>query len=144
MTIYEIDSQILDCIDEETGEVLDIERLEKLMQDKENKIEAVALWYKNTVAEADAIKAEIANLRARKEHDEKLAENLKIYLSNVLDGEKFKTPKVSISYITSIPTTISEIYPDLKFFQTKNRRFKKNIRPFCTVSCNFGRKISYL
>ena len=60
-----------------------------------------------------------------KEHDEKLAENLKIYLSNVLDGEKFKTPKVSISYITSIPTTISEIYPDLKFFQTKNRRFKK-------------------
>ena len=44
MTIYEIDSQILECIDEETGEVLDVERLEKLMQDKENKIEAVALW----------------------------------------------------------------------------------------------------
>ena len=49
MTIYEIDSQILECIDEETGEVLDIERLEKLMQDKENKIEAVALRFKKNI-----------------------------------------------------------------------------------------------
>ncbi len=54
------------------------------------------------------------------------------------------TKPYSRPLITSIPTTISEIYPDLKSFQTKNRRFKKNIRPFCTVSCNFGRKISYL
>lgn len=110
MTIYEIDSQILECIDEETGEVLDIERLEKLMQDKENKIEAVALWYKNTVAEADAIKAEIANLRAREEHDEKLAESLKIYLSNALNGEKFKTPKVSISYRKSSAVEVEDVY----------------------------------
>ncbi len=110
MTIYEIDSQILECIDEETGEVLDVERLEKLMQDKENKIEAVALWYKNTVAEADAIKAEIANLRARKEHDEKLAESLKIYLSNALGGQKFNTPKVSISYRKSSSVEVEDVY----------------------------------
>ena len=50
MNIYEIDSQILSCIDEETGEILDVERLEKLIQDKNNKIESVACWYKNTVA----------------------------------------------------------------------------------------------
>ena len=77
MNIYEIDSQILSCIDEETGEILDTERLEKLIQDRQNKIESVACWYKNVVAEAEAIKAEIAVLKARKEHDEKLAENLK-------------------------------------------------------------------
>ena len=110
MTIYEIDSQILECIDEETGEVLDVERLEKLMQDKENKIEAVALWYKNTVAEADAIKAEIANLRVRKEHDEKLAESLKIYLSNALGGQKFKTPRVSVSYRKSSSVEVEDVY----------------------------------
>lgn len=110
MTIYEIDSQILECIDEETGEVLNVERLEKLMQDKENKIESVALWYKNTVAEADAIKAEIANLRARKEHDEKLAESLKIYLSNALGGQKFKTPRVSVSYRKSSSVEVEDVY----------------------------------
>ena len=30
MNLYEINSQILDCIDPETGEVMDIDRLEKL------------------------------------------------------------------------------------------------------------------
>lgn len=110
MTIYEIDSQILDCIDEETGEVLSVERLEKLMQDKEQKIESVALWYKNTVAEADAIKAEIQNLTARKKHDEKLAESLKVYLSNALGGQKFRTPKVSISYRKSSSVEVEDVY----------------------------------
>ena len=110
MTIYEINSQILDCIDEETGEVLDTERLEKIMQDKASKIESVACWYKNVIAEAEAIKAEIANLTARKKHDEKLAESLKIYLSNALDGEKFKTAKVSISYRKSSSVEVDDVY----------------------------------
>ena len=30
MNLYEINSQILDCIDQETGEVMDIDRLEEL------------------------------------------------------------------------------------------------------------------
>lgn len=110
MNIYEIDSQILDCIDEETGEVLDIERLEQLMQDKHEKIESVALWYKNVVAEAEAIKAEISNLTTRKKRDENLAESLKIYLSNALDGDKFKTPKVSISYRKSSTVEVDDVY----------------------------------
>ena len=110
MTIYEIDSQILDCIDEETGEILDTEKLEQLMQDKQDKIESVACWYKNVVAEAEAIKAEISNLTARKKHDEKLAESLKIYLSNTLDGEKFKTAKVNISYRKSSVVEIDDVY----------------------------------
>ena len=110
MNIYEIDSRIMDCIDEETGEILDVEMLEKLIQDRQNKIENVALWYKNVVAEAEAIKAEIQNLTARKKHDENLAESLKIYLSNVLDGEKFKTPRVSISYRKSSSVEVDDVF----------------------------------
>lgn len=110
MNIYEIDRQILDCIDEETGEILDVERLEKLIQDKQNKIESVACWYKNIVAESEAIKAEISNLRERKAHDDKLAENLKKYLFNTLCGEKFKTSKVSISYRKSSTVEVDDVY----------------------------------
>lgn len=110
MNIYEIDRQILDCIDEETGEILDVERLEKLIQDKQNKIESVACWYKNIVAESEAIKAEISTLRERKAHDDKLAENLKKYLFNALCGEKFKTSKVSISYRKSSTVEVDDIY----------------------------------
>lgn len=128
MNIYEIDSQILSCIDEETGEILDIERLEKLIQDKNNKIESVACWYKNTVAEAEAIKAEISNLKARKERDEKLAENLKRYISDVLDGEKFKTAKVSVSYRKSSSVEVDDVYrlPD-EFLTYKAPEPKKSL-----------------
>lgn len=28
MTLYEIDSAIMDCVDEETGEIIDLEKLE--------------------------------------------------------------------------------------------------------------------
>lgn len=128
MNIYEIDSQILSCIDEETGEILDIERLEKLIQDKNNKIESVACWYKNVVAEAEAIKAEISNLKARKERDEKLAENLKRYISDVLDGEKFKTAKVSISYRKSSSVEVDDVYrlPD-EFLTYKAPEPKKSL-----------------
>lgn len=34
MNLYEINSQILDCIDQETGEVMDIDRLEELNMGK--------------------------------------------------------------------------------------------------------------
>ena len=36
MNLYEINSQILDCIDPETGEVMDIDRLEKLNMAKQD------------------------------------------------------------------------------------------------------------
>lgn len=128
MNIYEIDSQILSCIDEETGEILDVERLEKLIQDKNNKIESVACWYKNTVAEAEAIRNEISNLKARKERDEKLAENLKRYISDVLDGEKFRTPKVSVSYRKSSSVEVDDVYrlPD-EFLTYKAPEPKKSL-----------------
>lgn len=131
MTIYDIESSILECIDEETGEILDVKRLEQLMQDKEKKIESVALWYKNVVAESSAIKAEEKNLKERREKSEKLAESLKIYLANVLDGEKFKTSKVNISYRKSSVIEIEDVYSlPAEFLTFKPEVAKADIKSF--------------
>lgn len=58
MRLYEIEQAIMDCIDEETGEIIDLERLNQLMMDKQKKIEGVALWVKNLEADEAAFKKE--------------------------------------------------------------------------------------
>ena len=50
MNLYEINSQILDCIDQETGEVMDIDRLEELNMAKAEKVDNIACWVKNLEA----------------------------------------------------------------------------------------------
>ena len=61
--LYEIRADIEDCIlnatDPETGELVDTEQLDKLMVEHDTKIENVALYIKDSRAEAAAIKAEI-------------------------------------------------------------------------------------
>ena len=46
-SLYEIDFEIMNCIDFETGEVVDVEKLTELQMEREHKIESVALWVKN-------------------------------------------------------------------------------------------------
>ena len=72
MNIYQIDNAImtagdaiLDLVDEETGEITDLDQFEALKAEmdglqmaREQKISNVACWIKNLKAEADAIKAE--------------------------------------------------------------------------------------
>lgn len=101
MTLYEINEAIRNFelnIDEETGELLNADELDALELEKEVKIENIALWIKDLNAEADAIKAEEKNLKQRREATENKAEQLKKYLVYALNGDKFKTSKVSISY----------------------------------------------
>lgn len=107
--LYEIDAQIMECVDFETGEIIDVDRLEALQMEFNNKVEGIALWIKNLVAEAKMVKEEKDNLAARQKACENKAESLKKYLSNALGGEKFKTPKVSISYRKSESVEIENI-----------------------------------
>lgn len=51
MTLYEIDSAIMDCVDEETGEIIDLEKLEALNIERDKKVEGIALAVKNYAAE---------------------------------------------------------------------------------------------
>ena len=98
MTIYEIEQEIMDCIDEETGEIIDLERLEALEMERDRKISNVACWIKDLKAEAEAIKAEKQALEKRQKAAENKAERLKQWLQTVLEGEKFKDARCSISY----------------------------------------------
>lgn len=98
MTLYEINAQIFDLIDPETGELKDYESFAQLQMDREQKIENVALFIKNLEAEAKAIKDEEASLKARREPLENKAKRLRKYLEDALCGEEFKTARCSISY----------------------------------------------
>lgn len=106
MKLYEIDKAILECVDQETGEIIDTEKLSELQMQKDTKVENIALWIKDLLAEADAIKNEKNKLAERQKTAENKATSLKKYLEYVLSGDKFKTPKVSISYRKSESVTI--------------------------------------
>ena len=108
MTIFEIDDAILECIDQETGDIIDIERLESLEMARNEKISNIACWIKELKAEAEAIKAEKQNLEKRQKAAENKAEQLKNYLKMALNGEKYKDARVSISYRKSESVEIAE------------------------------------
>lgn len=101
MNLYEINRAILECVDMETGEIIDFEKLEQLQCDRDTKVENIACWIKNLLSDADQLKQEADKLLQRKKAAENKADSLKRYLSIFLDGEKFKTAKVSVSYIRS-------------------------------------------
>lgn len=109
MKLYEIDQAILECIDPETGEV-DEERLAELQIAKTEKIEQILLWKKDLDAEAKAIADEIKTLTERKQAAEKKAESLKSYVKFILNGEKFSTARVAVSYrkVSSVAITDEE------------------------------------
>lgn len=110
MTLYEINEQITSCcIDTETGEIINEEMLHELTIAFDDKVENIALWIKNLLAEAKAIKEEKDSLAARQKACENKAESLKNYLSSALCGNKFKTPKVSISFRKSESVQVDDM-----------------------------------
>ena len=94
--LYEIDQDILDCVDLETGEILDTEKLDALQMERERKLEGVALWIKDMKAEAAAIKEEADKLTARKKSLDNKIDGLKTWLLMALDGEKLSTPRCKV------------------------------------------------
>ena len=98
MKLYEINQAMLDLVDSETGEILDLDAFDALEMQRDEKIENMALWIKDLRAESDAIKAEELALASRRKASERKIERLKEYLKYILNGEKFKTAKVAISY----------------------------------------------
>ena len=94
--LYDIDTAILDCVDQETGEILDPEKLDALQMEREQKLEGVALWIKDLKAEAEAVKAESDKLIARKKALDNKIDGLKQWLLYALNGEKLKTPRCNV------------------------------------------------
>lgn len=108
MNLYEIDEAITSCIDMETGEIIDMDRLSSLQMERDAKVEGIALWIKNLKAEAEAIKTECDRLSERERAIKNKAESLKRYLSDALCGRKFETPRVKCSFRKTNSVVIEE------------------------------------
>ena len=110
MNLYEIDERILDCVDVETGEIFDIDAFEELSIEREVKIENICLWIKNLTAEAEAIKAEKLALEARQKAKTNKIDSLKRYISTYLEGSKFETARVKVSFRKSESLEYEDVY----------------------------------
>lgn len=80
MTLYEIDSAVMACVDEEKGEILNEEKLNTLLMERSKKLEGVALWIKNLESDAAAIKTERDALDKRMKSAENRAKSLREWL----------------------------------------------------------------
>lgn len=110
MKLYEINQAILNCIDLETGEIIDTEQLDKLQMEREAKLENVACWIKELKAEAEALKAEKMAFAKRQQVAENKMESLKKYLAFALDGNAFKSTRASVTFRKSQAVEITDIY----------------------------------
>ena len=116
--LYEIDQDILDCVDLETGEILDTEKLDALQMERERKLEGVALWIKDLKAEATAVKEEADKLTARKKALDNKIEGLKTWLLMALDGEKLKTPRCNVYQTHNQRVAVADEPALIQFLQT--------------------------
>lgn len=106
MTLYEINDTIRQVLengisyDLETGEILfDDTDLDQLRLDLEQKIENIGIFVKNLRAEAEAMKAEEAALKKRREHKERVADHYADYVKDYLTSQerpRFETTRVLI------------------------------------------------
>ena len=116
--LYEIDQEILDCVDLETGEILDTEKLDALQMERERKLEGVALWIKDMKAEAAAVKEEADKLTARRQALDNKITALKSWLLIALDGGKLKTPRCNVYQTHSQRVAVADEPKLISFLQT--------------------------
>lgn len=109
MNLFEISQEILSMIDPETGEILDYEAFAELQMEKDQKIKNIALWHKNLMAEAKALRDEEKAFAERRKRAENKAESLKRYLDTFLQGEPLKSTEFVVSYRKSEQTIVDDI-----------------------------------
>ena len=109
MTLHEIDNAILECIDEETGEV-DVERLTELQLERDAKVKGVAEWVIELQGDIEKLKYEEGRIALLKTQTHNKIESLKRWLCYALGNESYKgdTFKVSVRKSESV-----ELDPEL-------------------------------
>lgn len=94
----------------ETGEMMSFpEAIEQIEMDKRVKLENIAIWVKNLMSDAAALKIEEENLSKRRRAAEGKIESLKAYLLACMkreDGtfEKFASPRAAITIRRNAPS----------------------------------------
>ncbi len=119
--LYEIDALIEECVDMETGEIIDREKLESLQMEKREKVRNIACWIKNLRSDAAAYAEEEESFYKRKQAALKKAASLEAYLADALHGEKMKDKEFSISYRKSdsvevAPEAVAKLPDEFKVF----------------------------
>ena len=100
-TLYELVKEIENFdlqIDEETGEILNMDELDALQLEKDTKVENICLWIKNLKSDAEAYRTEKKAFEQKIRAAENKAARLTAYVDYILAGDKFKSSKVSVSY----------------------------------------------
>ena len=133
MNLYELTREIelFELPTNEDGEILDEELakdLDALMIERDTKIENIALWIKNLKAEAEAVKTEKDKLAKREKSLSNLADRLKEYLSQNLNGEKFSTPRVVLSWRKSTAVEVDDTFSDERFIKYEPKISKSDIK----------------
>ena len=101
MKLYEIPHEIEALVNEDTGEITDIELFTQLQEEQEQKLANVALWTKNNDSDVEALKQEARNLLDRAKTIENKNNNLKEFLKHYMISngiEKIETPRVVVSF----------------------------------------------
>ena len=97
MNLYEIQNEILECIDED-GEIIDFQRLDELTCAFDVKVGNIARWIVNLEYEESNCKDRKEVFAARERAAKNKRERLKNYLSGVLNGQKWQDEDVRISF----------------------------------------------
>lgn len=106
MKLFDIDEKLAACVkldesrvvDTESGEIIDLEAIVALEMERDKKIENLGCWYKNLLAEAEALKAQKNAFAEREKAAKAKAESLRGFLGRYLNGKKFETAKVAMSF----------------------------------------------
>lgn len=112
--LFDINRALIDAwesaIDPETGEISEegMAAIEQLQMDQQTKRENIACWIKNLRSGAEAIKTEAKAMTDRAKSCEHKADSLTRYLAADLNGEKFQTAKVAVSWRRSVSVEIDE------------------------------------
>ena len=107
-TLFEINQEILDCIDLETGEIIAPEKLETLQMDRCDKLRNIAFVALNAAADVKAYDEQEKKFAARKKAAKATVEWAKETLARELDGKKMKEAEFSISYRKSEAVEVAD------------------------------------
>lgn len=106
MKLFDIDERLAACVkldesrvvDTESGEIIDLEAIAALEMERDKKLENLGCWYKNLLADAEALKAQKNAFAEREKAAKAKAESLRGFLGRYLNGKKFETAKVAMSF----------------------------------------------
>lgn len=137
--LYEIQEDILSCIDLKTGEIIDVERLHGLQMERRQKIRNIACWIKNLLADARAYEEEEKTFAARKTAAKNKADRLKQYLSDCLHGEKIQDREFSIGWRKSHQVQIDEgaAIPEAYLISMPDKVDKQGLKDALKQGCIF-------